>query len=69
MTDEELAHYINQRSEKLIAEAKRMGLTGIDEVTRYMRDSLDIYETAYELREHPNALKVVKQLRAKLNAN
>jgi hypothetical protein len=69
MTDQELAHYIEQRGEKLIADARRAGLTDTDEITRYMRDHLDVYETADEVRDHPNWRKVVQQLRAKLNAN
>ena len=65
MTDEELAHYLDQRGEKLIAEARRAGLTDTDEITRYMRDHLDIYETDDVVNNHPNGLKVVRQLLAK----
>jgi hypothetical protein len=69
MTDEEFALYIDQHTEKLIAEARRTGLTGFDEIRRYMRDHLDTDDAADEVRDHPNGLKVVEQMRAKLNAN
>jgi hypothetical protein len=76
MADEELARYIDQRGEKLIAEARRGGVTDTDEIVRYMRDHLDIYETAEEIGDHPNGQEVTERLRAqyrqqlaKLNAN
>jgi hypothetical protein len=76
MTDEELVRYIDQRCEMLVVKARRAGLTTNDEIVRYMRDSLEIYETFEEVSSHPNWRKVLEQKTirdeqrlAKLNAN